>query len=428
MSQNIVDFTVDPSGDQLLDNLLKPQQDNLLTMNMGTSRPPYAQIGTPWLDNTSTPWIYKIFMGTNDIIMGQVDPTTLKFTPSTVTPGTPIIGAGGTVDAITATYVPAITLTDLTLVAFVSTGKNTVTNPTFAPNGLTAHTITKNGGLPLVAGDIGPAGYVGLLEYNLANTRWELLNPVNPLVLPYAARVLSGCGTTLNATTPTLKIDIAAGYCCDNNGKPYNNAGLTKTLNVAWAQGTGGGLAGVSPTVSASTWYYIWMIVNAAGVTDYIIDKASVGNANTNMPSGWTKVCLVWAILTDASSLIKSYTQVEDDCFWTTAVTDFNSTPPAIGTLTTISTPIGLSVIANLNCNYITPNPSAGLHAGVYSPFEANGFPNFGAGNASGQFESVARLYVRTDTSSQVKRIATNANGVLTIVTMGWTYRRGVSQ
>ena len=93
--------------------------------------------------------------------------------------GFSIIAAGGTADAITATYSPAITLTDLTLCAFTATAANATTTPTFAPNGLTAHTITRRGGAALIAGDIPGQYAVMLLEYNLANTRWELLNPAN---------------------------------------------------------------------------------------------------------------------------------------------------------------------------------------------------------------------------------------------------------
>ncbi len=92
-----------------------------------------------------------------------------------------IAAAAGTADAITADYTPDISLADLTLVAFIATAANATTTPTFAPDGLTAHTIVKKGGAALVAGDIPGAGAVCLLEYNLANTRWELLNP-SPMV------------------------------------------------------------------------------------------------------------------------------------------------------------------------------------------------------------------------------------------------------
>ena len=91
--------------------------------------------------------------------------------------GIPIIAAGGSADAITATFSPAITLADTQLCAFIATAANATPTPTFAPNGLTAHTITKKGGAALSVGDIPAAAACCILEYNLANTRWELLNP-----------------------------------------------------------------------------------------------------------------------------------------------------------------------------------------------------------------------------------------------------------
>src|SRR4051812_32641487 len=57
------------------------------------------------------------------------------------------IAGGGTADAITATYSPAVTaLTDGMLLSFRATAANATTTPTFAPNAMTAHTITKLGG------------------------------------------------------------------------------------------------------------------------------------------------------------------------------------------------------------------------------------------------------------------------------------------
>lgn len=90
----------------------------------------------------------------------------------------PRVAAGGTANAITATFSPAITLADKTIVAIINTaGANSSATPTFNPNALGALTITGRGGNALVAGDTGAAGAVLILEYNLANTRWELANP-----------------------------------------------------------------------------------------------------------------------------------------------------------------------------------------------------------------------------------------------------------
>lgn len=113
--------------------------------------------------------------------------------------------AGGTVDAITATYSPVLTLSNLTTCGFVASGANTSTTPTFAPDGLTAHTITKRGGQPLVPGDIPGALAVCILEYNSANTRWELVNPAlgggqNWVVAAGTADVLTATYTPAVAT------------------------------------------------------------------------------------------------------------------------------------------------------------------------------------------------------------------------------------
>ena len=91
MAQNVVDFTIDPTGVELLDDLLTDNRQNELTTNSGSSRPSYAVAGTIWLDNTTNPWIIKIFDGTNDIPLFNVDTSTnLSASP------TALLLAGGT--------------------------------------------------------------------------------------------------------------------------------------------------------------------------------------------------------------------------------------------------------------------------------------------------------------------------------------------
>lgn len=87
--------------------------------------------------------------------------------------------AGGTVDAITATFVPALAaLVDNLLVCVVAAGANLTTTPTFAPDGLAAKTIVKGNNQPLVAGDIPGADYPLLLHYSSSLDKWILLNPL----------------------------------------------------------------------------------------------------------------------------------------------------------------------------------------------------------------------------------------------------------
>lgn len=79
MSQNVVDYSLNPTGPELLDNYLDKEQDNNLTSNSGIQRPSYAQVGTVWLNNSTTPWTWYFYDGTNDIAIGTFNPTTHEF-------------------------------------------------------------------------------------------------------------------------------------------------------------------------------------------------------------------------------------------------------------------------------------------------------------------------------------------------------------
>lgn len=119
--------------------------------------------------------------------------------------GEPWVVAGGTADAIAVTYSPAVTtLPDGLILSFRATAANATTTPTFAPNGLTARAITQLGGQALVAGSIAGNNAEYLVRYNLANTRWELLNP--SLGSGGSSVVLS----TTVISSPVATVDIAS--------------------------------------------------------------------------------------------------------------------------------------------------------------------------------------------------------------------------
>lgn len=84
MSQNNVDFTSNPTGTELMDDLLLPEQQNFLTCNSGISRPSYAVKGTVWLDISVTPHLLKQYDGSSDVTLGSINPTTHAFVPTGV--------------------------------------------------------------------------------------------------------------------------------------------------------------------------------------------------------------------------------------------------------------------------------------------------------------------------------------------------------
>ncbi|OFZ67378.1 MAG: hypothetical protein A2V79_09205 [Betaproteobacteria bacterium RBG_16_56_24] len=134
------------------------------------------------------------------------------------------VAAGGTADAITANYTPDIyALVDGQL-CFVRAGAaNATATPTFAPDGLTAYTITLDGGAALSPGNIAGAGHELILRYNLANTRWELLNPktkIGDTIFPVTAELAA------DAMTLTLK------PCVLDFRSPTLTTGVPNTRNV----------------------------------------------------------------------------------------------------------------------------------------------------------------------------------------------------
>lgn len=99
-------------------------------------------------------------------------------TPAADIPSVAWAVAAGLADAITAVYDPVnAALTDGLILAFRAANTNATTTPTFAPDGLTPHTIVKRASTALAAGDIVATGEY-FVRYNLAHTRWVLLNPV----------------------------------------------------------------------------------------------------------------------------------------------------------------------------------------------------------------------------------------------------------
>lgn len=121
------------------------------------------------------------------------------------------VAAGGTADALTATYSPAHTALVDGMICWVrATAANATTTPTFAPDGLTAHAITKFGGSALAAGDIAGNLVEIILRYNLANTRWELLNPAPPAPVALAF--------TTGDVKATLKTAADSGWVMMNDG------------------------------------------------------------------------------------------------------------------------------------------------------------------------------------------------------------------
>lgn len=118
------------------------------------------------------------------------------------------VSVGGTADAITAVYSPVLSaLTNRRTLSFKAAANNTGA-ATFSPDGLTVRSITKRGGNALIAGDI-LQNAVYIIQYDLTNTRWELLNPsTDNNTVPTLAQVLNS-GNLVPDGIPITSVDGA---------------------------------------------------------------------------------------------------------------------------------------------------------------------------------------------------------------------------
>jgi hypothetical protein len=229
---------------------------------------------------------------------------------------------------------------------------NATTAPTFAPNSLTARPITRAGGAALAAGDIPGALAEVALRYNLASTRWELLNPATSVPANgsiMTSMLQSGAvayAKIQNVANSRLLGNVSGGVGAPQeisigSGLPVSGTALTsappvpatfKNLSikvatnttvavaadyVAMTDGAGNFLVGPASatcnlgsagnanqldagTIATDTWYYIWAISN--GVT--IGTLASTSSSAPTMPSGYTYKARIGAVQTTHPSAI----------------------------------------------------------------------------------------------------------------------------
>lgn len=159
---------------------------------------------------------------------------------------------------------------------------------------------------------------------------------------------INGLITVRNATTPNTHIDIGVGAAWVGDRVVQNVATFTKRLDAVWMAGTGNG-GRFSGVRAANTWYHLFILRNdTTGAIDFGFDT-SVSAANR--PSGWA-ARLIWSVRTDASSNIIPYSQVGDNCIWLSPPVDLVSVasiPSANGQLFAMSTPLGLSCLAQFS-------------------------------------------------------------------------------
>ena len=230
---------------------------------------------------------------------------------------------------------------------------------------------------------------------------------------------LAGAAISNNAGTPNTKVDIAAGSAADStNTVMITSAGYTVDFSVNGAVNrldTG--------TIAASTWYHLFLIAKADGTTGGL---ASTSATSPTLPTGYSYFRRVGSVLTDGSSHILSFTQVDAAFYWGTAVLDLNQVAgTTTATLKTLSVPAGVKVqpIIRALGGATSGTPVILLTSPDetdVAPGSSTAAPGYDLGDTNSAGTPMISPYLTTNTSGQIRTRCGSTNCRITIVTRGW--------
>jgi hypothetical protein len=245
---------------------------------------------------------------------------------------------------------------------------------------------------------------------------------------------LSGLTLSNNTSDSEHDIDIAVGEARDTaDGVDLTiSTTFTKKIDATWASGSGNGGLASGVSLSADTWYHVYLVELDAGGTDAGFDTAT-NAANLVATSGVASAYRrIGSVLTDSSSNILGFTQFEDEFIFDTQITNVNGV--GLGTsrvLQTVTTPTGFEVRAILGLVGVVAGSNAAVMITLTHPNVTDATPVQGIVNNAGENSSnnngtwaAGTHIVRTDTASRVA-FRQDVNSTVYINTNGYYDPRG---
>ncbi|MDA9530336.1 hypothetical protein [Bradyrhizobium sp. CCBAU 25338] len=234
-------------------------------------------------------------------------------------------------------------------------------------------------------------------------------------------------GLTLSTAGSSSTFSVAPGVAVDDTNTDFMTlaAAISKTTS-AWAVGNNNGALDAS-TIANNTWYHVFEIKRPdTGVVDILISTSA---SSPTMPTNYTLKRRIGAMKTNGSGQWTKFIQRGDEFLWDAMVNDTNAANPGTGSgsLYTLSVPSGVQVSATLAILWF--NVSASVYLAVVSPDTGTSVganaQNSMLYSANSSSPGSTGATVRTNTSGQVRAIASGASGSMYINTLGWIDRRG---
>lgn len=221
--------------------------------------------------------------------------------------------AGGTVNAITASFSPEITsVVAGTVVRVLSSGANTISTPSLSVGATGEGTIVKGNDLPLAVGDIPGAGYWCEFALNQALTKWVLMNPASGIVqLATSAEAIAGTDTAKPITPATLQagkmvsssaVATTSGVSVDFTGIPSWARRITLLFNGVSTNGTDNLLVQIGSGSFATSGYA------SAGDNGVAAFNSSAGFAIQTGAAAYTVSGALHVILLGSNTYVSDHT------------------------------------------------------------------------------------------------------------------------
>jgi len=325
-------------------------------------------------------------------------------------------------------------ITDGALVIFRPANANTGAT-TVNVNGLGAKDVRRETDAVLAAGDL-TTGRDAILRYEQSTDRFHLLDGSRALDAVLARGYIDGLICSIGTDTDH-DIDIAEGAARsdDDTVDLVLAAGLTREIDGAWGTGNGGFPSGL--TLSADTWYHVFLIRNTStGAIDAGFDTSLTAANLLADATGYANPRRIGSVLTDGSENLIPFVQAGNEFLWDVPVQDVNGVAASnTAALETVSTPLGV-VCGHIGRWLISDTGAASGDFGclVTSPLVADTAPSYPGFVTVGidtglQNDDSAVLTVPTDTSSQIRHREAGSLPNVAIdvwaLTYGWVDRRG---
>ncbi|MEE9499610.1 MAG: hypothetical protein V3V24_09755 [Nitrospinaceae bacterium] len=205
---------------------------------------------------------------------------------------------------------------------------------------------------------------------------------------------------------------------------------ITKQIDVNWVAGNNAGGFPSGLTLTADTWYHLFVIKNnSSGVVDAGFDTSLTASNLLSDASGYTEFKRVGSVLTDGSSNILGFTQVGTTIILDAPILDEDNTDPGISAVTaTLSVPLGVRVIPLARFSHTTINAnqliifSALDQTDVAPSSTAAPLADQSGESGAGATETGQLPEIFTDTSQQIRyrQTESNTSAVVRIATYGW--------